>query len=462
MLGFLLVIGTCLVGLAVLINPKIGAVLVWPVLLLYPHLLLERMGLLPWNIGLDDLFICSFFLIVVVRRNLLGGVPLRLGLCVLGTMCYFVLWAVAHASGWRMMPELFPIDVVKPVLKYGIYVLFVYVMIHTIDNERDLRRSALTFVVCMMLAGLTVILQQYFPAQMAIFTSEKVETLRRWHGGVTRAVGSLAGANTACAILGMAAIFAVTTVRTQTTPLRRVLLVASVPILLAAMVLTESRTGAIALGVTVIIMGFVSRSKLYAWGIVCMALLVALVRPALLLDFWERFAAIYTTDVGGQLDPNAQTRIDLWREYFASATPQILFLGQGRLVPILLHGSHPHSTYVSALLLHGIGGVIWFAAFFGILVRRGVWLARYAIEPYRSIGSGVLWGMMAWAIAGLTLDMLVTPYPRYVYLFFAVLIERSYVLAREAPQPLAEQSPAVTVAGLARSPSAAPWPPVPQ
>jgi O-antigen ligase len=113
--------------------------------------------------------------------------------------------------------------------------------------------------------------------------------------------------------------------------------------------------------------------------------------------------------------------------------------GQGRIVPTLQLGFHPHNSYVGALFLHGIGGVVWLFVLFGLLGRRAWWLSRNAADPLRSVASGVGWGTMVWAIAGLTQDMIVTPLPRFVYLLFIVLIDRGYAIA---PRPPFVEAPA--------------------
>ena len=209
-----------------------------------------------------------------------------------------------------------------------------------------------------------------------------------------------------------------------------------VPVLLAAMLLTESRTGVFAFGACLVFMAVFSRARLYAWALCAFIAFVVAAKPSLFIDFWQRILIIYNPEAGGHFDPSAQTRIDLWKTYWQTASPQVWLLGQGRLVPTLLIGSHPHSTYLSVLLIHGVAGAIWFALFFGIIVRRGLHLVRQNIEPYRTIASAVLWGLLTWAIAGLTLDMLATQLPRYVYFFYAILIERSYVLGQAVSRNL--------------------------
>ena len=430
MLGVVLLALGCVACVALLINPKTGAVLVWPIVFAYPHLYMQRSGYLPWNVGVDDLFICVFFLAVVVRRNLMGGIPIRLGLTVWGALTYFLIWTMANLSGWAIMPELLPIDIVKPILKYVVFVLFAYSMVHTIDTARDLKWASVAFVFGIALGGITVILHDVFPHQMVIFTSERIALQHRWYGGAERAVGALASANIGCAVLAMVVFFAMGSTRLTATPFGKAAVLGSIPVLLVAMLLTGSRTGVAALGITLCAMAVFSRLRLYACILIIGSVALALVKPAFFLEFSERVASAYNPEAGGQLGSNVAARIDLWRAYWESSTLQVWLFGQGRYVPTVQLGMHTHSTYVAALFNHGVGGVIWMVVFFGIIVRRGLWLVKARMEPLHTLASAVLWSLLAWAVAGIGLDMLVTFTPRFVYLFYAVLIERSYALAK--------------------------------
>ncbi|RME41606.1 MAG: hypothetical protein D6788_00890 [Planctomycetota bacterium] len=432
---FLVVILAFSILLALMIQPKVGAYLVWPIVFLYPHLYMERLGLLPWNIGGDDLFICLFFLIVVVRRNLLGRVPLRLGISVIGAVAYLVIWTVANFSGWSLVPELEPEQIYKPILKYVVFVLLTYSLVHTLDDARDLRRVSIAFCVTLTLAGVTVILQRWFPEPMRIFTTEREEMTRLALGGVERAIGSLLNPNTACSLLGMVVVMAVCLSGSLPAGAAKVALLGCIPVLLAAMVFTESRAGALSLSLSLLAMLLFSRYRRYAWVMGGGLVVAVLLKPDVFLPYWERIVSTYNP-VAGQLGETAMSRVDIWKRFWETSTPQIWLLGQGRIAAHYRIGADAHSTYVGALFHHGIAGVVWFLVFFGILVRRGWWLVHHAPQPYRMVASGVMWGLLLWAIAGLTIDMVVTAPSRFVYLFYAVLLERGYVLARRRAAPV--------------------------
>lgn len=431
MIGVFLLLFLFAILIALVFNPKLGAILVWPIVYLYPHLYWYRLAWLPWNIGVDDLFICVFFALVVIRRNLMGGMRLRIGLSVVGVFAYFLIWMVANLSGWAILPELAPVNVLKPILKCLIFVLFTYAMVHSIDNERDLRRVAVAFVLTLAVAGLTVILHQMFPQQMVIFTSRKVERFQQWYGQAPRAVGSLMNPNTACVILGMAVVFAVRLSRLGTSLSSKLGLIGCIIIMLIAMVLSESRTGALALGLVLLGMVVLSRARLYAGAMMVATVVVIAISPVFFRELFERFAAAIGTAGDSQFGGGVQTRLTTWFRYWETATVQTVVLGQGQLVPTLRIGFHAHSSYLSALFVHGMAGVVWFVTFFGLIAWRGLLVVRTRFEPYATLASAMLWGMLLWAIAGLTLDLLVAFNTRYVFLFYAVMIERSHALLRQ-------------------------------
>jgi len=442
MIGWVLVALVLAALAAILVNPKIGLVLIWPLLFVYPHLYMQRLALLPWNIGVDDLFICVFFLVVLIRRNLLGGIPIRFGFALKGAVAFMAIWTVASLSGWSLEPHLYPIEVIKPVLKWGVYVLLVYSMVHTIDDERDLRRVAFVYVGSLTLAGVTVILHKLFPSQMIIFTSEWVTELRGRGAGIARPMGSLGSANTGCAVLGMTVIFTMMLLRLRMTTGVRGLLISFIPVLLVAMVVTESRSGLMALGATLVVMCVLNRSRVYVGVLVAAMCLAVVFKPPLFLDVWERFSNVYTADAGGQWGANTEGRFKLWQEFWRQSTGQSLLLGQGRYVASYRAGGHSHSSYISALLVVGLGGAIWTAAFFGTLIARARRLALLRLPPCDAIGAGVAWAMVAWLVAGLTLDMILTPNSTCVYLIYAAVIERAYVIAKRAgPEPLPNAVP---------------------
>ena len=433
MIGIILIALVFVVMAAILVNPKIGSLLVWPILFLYPHLYLSRLALLPWNIGIDDLFICAFFVIVVIRCNFFDRIPLRIGVAGIGVTAYAVILAVANLNGWSMVTGVEPVEIVKDILKGAVVVMFTYCMLHTIDTERDLRRVVSAFVLTLTCAGITLILHKLYPQYFAIFSYGKAEVLSRYSGVTERPSGSLANPNVGSVLLGMTVFACICRARLEAVGYKKIIFLSCIPILLVAMVLAKSRSGLLSLGTVLLIMSLLGRHKRYGWLLLSGMAVMVVFKPGLFLDYWERIEEIYNPGVN-QVGSGITSRIEGWAEYWRTATPQVWLFGQGFKVGVQRVGLHAHNTVISALFVHGIGGLVWFVLFIGTIITHTWRLVRYAPEPYRTIASGVGWGILIWLIGGAGLDMISQVSSRYVYFFYAVLVERSYALARQATQ----------------------------
>ncbi len=432
MIGYVLIVTAILLLVAITVHPKIGAVLILPIVFLYPHLYMQRLNLLPWNIGIDDLFICVFFVVVVVRRNLIGGIPVRLGLAGVGVTTYFVIWTVANLSGWSMMPELPPEVIVKEILKVMILILFTYCLVHTIDTARDLQQVVFVFILTLTCAGITLILHRMFPYYFSIFSYGKFETLVR-----DRPTGSLANPNVGSIILGMTVVLAIARARLEAHGPKKIVLLGCIPVLLTSIAMAKSRSGVASLGGALLLMALFSRHRRYALLLLCSGVLVVVFRPDLFFEYWERITSLYNPDVE-QLGSGAATRIEGWAGYWRTSTAQVWLLGQGFQVGVFRVGMHAHNTAVSALFVHGLGGLVWALLFFGTIFRRTWWLARNASGPDRAIASGIAWSMLIWLVGGIGLDMITQVNARYTYFFCAVVAERLYALTVLGRRPEGE------------------------
>ena len=76
MLTVVIILLTFVALCVIVAKPKVGTYVIWFVLFLYPHTFWFKLGL-PWNIGADDIFFIVLFLVVVTRRNILGGISIR-------------------------------------------------------------------------------------------------------------------------------------------------------------------------------------------------------------------------------------------------------------------------------------------------------------------------------------------------------------------------------------------------
>ena len=140
-----------LVLLFIFSNPKLGPVFLWPLLFLYPHSLMFKAALLPLNIGIDDLYICVFFLIVLFRVNILGQTRPRMGYAVWMGIIFLFILILSNANGYYVTGGVDFGPYLKRALKGFMTLLLVYSLVNTIETDQDIKRVIFSycFVTCL-------------------------------------------------------------------------------------------------------------------------------------------------------------------------------------------------------------------------------------------------------------------------------------------------------------------------
>ncbi|MDK1031833.1 MAG: hypothetical protein QGD94_07500 [Planctomycetia bacterium] len=429
MVGVLILFLTVIVLLVILIKPKWGVVLLWPMLFCYPHYYMAQRGLLPWNIGVDDLFICAFFLVIVLRRQLFGGIPFRTTYAFWGVLSFWFIWTVSNLSGLSMIGTYMWEPFVKNILKGVIFVLFTYCLLHSVDNTRDMRRLVLAFCFSAGLGAVLVILHPYYPATINMFTSGvAVETIEQYrHLVVARPSGAFMNANVAGGVLAVAGVVTICMLRMDFRPVTKLLLLLQVSIMFVAVLSTRSRAGILAMVMTLALMAIIGKHKRYAWLFLvaggCVTLLVPGIREPLL----ERVEGIYDP-LSGEWGGNVAARFRLWQAYLNSATAQVWLLGQGAVAGQMRMGLKTHSGYLSPFVIFGLGGVVWFVCFFLKMWKKAAAMSRHSDPTLAGIGSAVKVSMVALAAFAIAADPFTTSYTIYLMFLLSVLADRGSVL----------------------------------
>ena len=433
MLTLLILLVTFITFVTVCLKPKWGSFLIWFVLFTYPHNWWFQHQWLPLNIGVDDLFCIVLFLVVVMRRHLLGGVPIRRGYALGVVTGFLLIGSVAILSGAMAAPEFERVLYIKDILKLWVYWGLFYAILHCIDDVQDLRRQFTWFALAAVVGGLIVILHGLSPGRMQAWSNPLLVDIE----GITgRATGAFLNPNSAACVMACSLAMVVTAFQLQRSALSKLVIYTFFGVLLVGVLATRSRSGLITLAGTFGLMAIIGRNKKVAW----MVLLVGLVVGTLFVGFrqavQERVAAVY--DPGsGTWGRNVTGRIDMWQSYFETATPRIYLLGQGQRGGIARNTSETHSAYISLLTVYGLGGCLWALAalvgFFRRVLRR---------EPYEDalvsiVRSGCLWALVAWSIYALSADALSSQYPRYLLFYIVVLLDRAAAVARQDADSLA-------------------------
>lgn len=425
-----------LVGLAVVMWPKLGTYLFMPVLCLYPQGWWLQQQFLPLNIRADDLFGLFVFLVVVVRRNLFGGVPVRFGWGFWVVSGLAVILVAANTAGYLAPADwLAELTSLKAALKAGVVWAMFYAVLHCIDTPEDLRRQCAAFAIGTGLGALPVILQNYYPVQMEIFLAPPEPGQRVLVGEGVRGMGAFLNPNTAGCMLGAGVLMAVTAIRAAPRGLLRLVCYAAICTMLLGLLYTRSRGALIALAVPVMVMSLLSRSRYVIWTAAAGALVLALTFRGAWDMFQERFVEAYEQAAGGW-DRNVAGRFQTWASYFDTATTVDYIVGQGQMAGIIKNGMESHNVFVSLITVYGIGGFLWGCATTYGFLRRLAKLKPWANEVVGKIASGCGWTLLAWSLFSMTNDTISSHFPRHVLMLLVVLLDRAYVLANERYRPV--------------------------
>lgn len=432
MITALMLISIPVVLIITCIKPKWGSLLIWPILFAYPHGWWFEHQYLPLNIGFDDLFCIFLFLVVLIRRNLLGPVRVRFGYAFWVITAFAVIVAIANFAGSRDVYRLERAPFFKDVLKAGVYWCLFYAILHCIDNERDLKIQLTFFSMAAVLGAVIIIVQRFFPYQMEGFLSPTWFEERGLPFG-RRAAGAFLNSNAAGNVLACSLAFVIVTIRLQKRFISKAITFSFVAILFIAILMTGSRSGLISLAGMLAIMGLVGQHKKLAWLAIVAAVVVAVALPVARQAYQRRVLVAYepTTGMWGR---SVVGRFATWRGYFETATAKDYLLGQGHRKGIIQSGTESHSTYVSLITVYGIGGVIWAAVALIIFFRKAFGLRHFPDPFILAISAGCVWALIAWGIYSLAADAISSPYSRYLLFYIVVLMDRAYYIALAGQQ----------------------------
>ena len=413
----------------VLIKPKWGTFLVWPILFTYPHGWWYYHQFLPLNIGVDDLFCIILFLAVVFRMNILGSVPIRFGYAFWVITLFTVVATIANIFGSREAPAIERILYMKDILKLGIYLGLFYAILHCINDVHDLKLQFYMYSLAAGLGAVIMILQYFYPYKFAIFAAPIVLQER----GITfegRAYGAFMNANVAACVMVCSLAFILTAVRLQKRFITKLLTYCLVFLLLFAVLLTRSRSGLLALAIMITIMAFRGKNKRFALLLIASSLVIAISFPDYRDIIRERLEEIYqfSTGVWGH---SAASRLEILSTYIRTTSAKDYLVGQGWRRGMSKTGMSTHNLYLSMLVLYGVGGVVWALFSFGTFFKKAHVLKDSYNPLISMIASGSVWALVAWFIYGLFGDPLNGQYARYLLFYLIVLLDRAYNIARE-------------------------------
>ena len=413
----------------IFVKPKWGSFLIWPILFTYPHAWWFYRQFLPLNIGMDDLYCLSLFLIVLIRRNFLGGVRIRFGYAFWAVTAFTIIAVIANFTGSIDAAKAERALYWKAIMKFGVYWCLFYAVLHCIDDIRDLRRQLAMFSVGAMAGGVIVILQNFFPQQMEVFAAPIVlETVGVGFGA--RGSGAFMNPNTAACMLGCSLMLVITAIRLQQITVSRTFIYTFIFVLLIAMLFTRSRAGFMAFGMALLLMGIFGRGKKFAWVVITAAIVLVLILPEARNLYIQRIKETYDPS-SGTWGANVTGRVAMWKSYIRTTTVKDYLLGQGATRAAAKNAGESHSVYVSLLTIYGIGGVIWALIALIIFLRKAFVLRHFPDPLVASVGAGCIWALIVWGIYSTSADAISAQYPLYLLFYLVVLLDRAYIIAGE-------------------------------
>lgn len=423
--------------LAVVFQPRLIHVLVWPVLFLYPHQYWAMVSPLPISIGFDDLFVVFCGVVAFFR---LGGQPGGLR-----------SWPMKVALSWLIM--VFMCDVVglvrlprgdillrhaQDVLKLIGFCLLIYALIKTIQSKEDLHRCIGSMVFSIFASALLLVLSTrstlvariFLPGGYAEQVTAGVEA-----GQVMRVGGTLGSANTAAVTMALCMSFVLLMISQSRFPIGRIVFITGAVVMVVGIMATQGRSGATGLAAIVITLPFLQGMR--KWGIAAavIMILVGFSMPTAYGPMLKRIYESFATQFG-KLPYSVTVRFDVWRTYFRSFDPLGLLLGPGETVSMLIarrtwsRVGLPHNAYLDLVAFFGIWGVVWMTVIVRSLLKRVAILRKSADLYLQRVGRAVILYLVVLAVCGLTTDLFqVRGYNILLLLVILVFVDRAALLA---------------------------------
>lgn len=429
MLPVTIFIITIFVLFLVFLKPKRGAIFLWPMLFMYPHYLMWQKSLLPLNIGIDDLFICVFFIVVFFRKNILGQEPIRFGYSCWTAFFFLIILIVININGYYIAGAIGAEGFVKRALKGFITLMLTYSIVNSIDDVYDLREIIFAYCFFACFGAVLVILQNYFPVPMRIFSSP-FEIERTWLVGVeSRPSGAFLNANNAAVVMGVTIILTIATMPVRsyyyTTSVRYLIVL----ITFLAILITRSRSGFISSITPLFFMSIFGKGKKYIWPFIIAGILLMLVLGGIRTALFERFGSqgAATPGVAEPLRLRYEAVLSVWE----TVTFRRLLWGQEELADVMLGRLAPHTDYLGTPLRYGIFGTFWTIYFFYGLYKRAKIMKWSADPQLKTIAEGILWCMISFALYAIVGGLFNNYYIRYTLFLLAAIVQRGSDFAQE-------------------------------
>ncbi|MEM9368872.1 MAG: O-antigen ligase family protein, partial [Planctomycetota bacterium] len=386
--------------------------LVWPVLMTYPHRL--TYGRLPLNAGFDDLFILfTAFAWLVFGQKASAGLAL---------WCLLALSSIvfaAEATGFVLSGGTMGASMLRNLLKWTVKITFGWVMVTSISTKSNASLLIGSYALAMTgAAALALADWARLPGAdwFYVLKSEEQEILRY------RATGPFMGPGSAGTNLGMATILLGHFVASRVSAWIRLASLGCCVVTFGTMIASGSRSAFFAFGMVALTMILLSRHRLIV--IICLALAGAMFMSlptyrSAVTDMLERTTAQLDTENVESGGTGRQANIIYSMR--SSGGPQTLLFGVGE-TQFAARGAYAHNGYLSWLLSFGLVGLIWL----------GYWTSQMMLRCRKALATkpdgfvdgfctAVPWIIVFLVFANLTFDCTLNTFWQFQILFLGAI-----------------------------------------
>jgi len=423
----ILIIGHLVIAI-IIVRPLWGALLMWPVLLCYPHAATEEV--LPLNIGFDDLYVSVLFVIVLIRRQL-DEQRVRFGRWGALVLSFWLISLISNLVGMLLLPQVAgPVPILKDTLKQITFPFVALIVLNAVTTPEQIRQLVRWLLIGCIGLSVVAILQWFMPYQVAAFYhSQQFAPGER----VIRATGTTRGPWELGGVLALAVIMSVSLLTIGGGIVRRL-----VPLLCAgfgffALILTTSRASWLFLLCGVLVVLVVGKRPIRGLIVVGLVASLLIVFPMLLETVQYRVE--YTGSLQS-LDHSSRTRLDIWRHILGQLDFGSILLGVGSLGAFSKYQYTPHNYYIAIITQYGLAGVVYFVVLGTALVRRILMnMRREQNRDNAAIWKGILATTLGFLAYSLTADSLNTDLiAKAMFFCWSFLYLRDYVaLGEETP-----------------------------
>jgi hypothetical protein len=385
-----LIIGiVCLASLVIgvtISKPKIGALLIWPILMCYPTRLWYELNLLPVDAGYDDLFIV-FVAIMLLWRSKRLRVPWSVGMLAL----FAVVISIGNVTGMLRYSasEGFQMAALQEMVKTLIFATLGFCIFNSIDNEQDLRRCIEVMAYSLILGAGTIIASYFSPEFAMMFTSPT--KLADPFSFNFRPAGTFGEPNSAAAVMviGMGLVLVLFTY--SKSYVKKLVFAVGAILMVAATLLARSRSGAIGLlcllPTMLMLRGLRKSSIVFS---IAVGLVIFMI-PDLYEPMIDRVGGTFDP-VKGEFSGTEGSRPDIWLTHLGNIDEVSAVLGNGRMNAMQLNAAGtPHSGYLDLLCFSGAFGLLWFAFLLrGYVVRIAAMMRNRQRLLIPTLGRGMV------------------------------------------------------------------------